>query len=547
MSGAQGVTPEIESEGARDPRSERDPDRGSPRAQRLGLTVGPLLFVAILAIPGLPLDSAQRSVAAVTGLVASLWITVAIPVGAAALIPAALFPLLGVMTARQVAPLYLQDLVILFIGAFIVALGLERFGVHRRIALSILARVGARPRSLVLGFMGASAFLSMWINNTATTLMMLPIGLAVVQATRTEAASSEDPAAGTLDPFAVCLLLGMAYSASVGGMGTPVGTAPNQEFLGQLATNFEAAPIPSFGAWFVAWLPLVVAFVLSAWWVMTRWLFRIDDTPRGGAEVIASAREELGTMDSGERRMAAVFVCTALLWVTRADLEIGRISIPGWTRILYALVPGEQGANQVSASTVALLMAVLCFVIPSGRAPGDRLMDWSTAKRLPWDVLLLLGGGICIARGFKESGLDQVLGQGLAPWFEGRSDIVVVGMVVLFLSSLTEITSNTATTAVLLPVIAQAAIQAGLNPLLLMVPATIAASSAFAMPVATPPNAVVFTSRLIPMGTMARVGIWLNLLMVVLITLVFEFWVRRIWGIESGLPDWASLPIEGGE
>lgn len=526
---------------------ENDPDRGSPRAQRIGLIAGALLFLGFLTLPGLPLDPAQRTVAAVTGLVAALWITVAIPVGAAALVPAALFPLLGVMPARQVAPLYLQDLVILFIGAFIVALGLERFGVHRRIALSILARVGARPRSLVLGFMGASAFLSMWINNTATTLMMLPIGLAVVQTTRMSAGGSEEERPAAVDPFAICLLLGMAYSASVGGMGTPVGTAPNQEFLGQLATNFEAAPIPSFGAWFVAWLPLVIAFVLVAWWVMTRWLFRIDNTPTGGAEVIASARAELGSMDSGERRMAGVFLCTAVLWVTRADLEIGQLSIPGWTGLLYRIVPGEQAPNQVSASTVALLMAVLCFVIPSGRKPGDRLMDWTTAKRLPWDVLLLLGGGICIARGFKESGLDQVLGQGIAPWFEGRPDILVVGMVVLFLSGLTEITSNTATTAVLLPVIAQAAIQAGLNPLLLMAPATIAASSAFAMPVATPPNAVVFTSRLIPMGTMARVGIWLNLLMVVLITLVFEFWVRRVWGIESGLPDWASLPIEGGE
>ncbi|MEM9381755.1 MAG: SLC13 family permease [Planctomycetota bacterium] len=529
-------------------------ERGGPLARRVGLTLGALLFVGFLAAPGLPLDAMQRRVAAVTALTASLWLTVAIPVGAASLVPAALFPLLGVLTAREVAPIYLRDLVLLFLGAFVVALGLERWGVHRRIALTVIHAVGSSRRRLVLGFMAASAFLSMWINNTATTLLMLPIVAAVLSRVEEDAAASGDAGGARDDRFAWCLLLGVAYCASVGGMGTPVGTAPNQEFLGQFQELFPDGPRITFGDWFLSFAPLVVLFVPLAWLVMTRLVYRFEDVRGAGREAIAEARRGLGPMSSAERRMAAVFVLTAVLWVFRADLRLGGLVVPGWSRLLLgaeAADPAWYAAhkNDISDATVATAMAILLFVLPSGagarsgegaKPPEGRfLMDWRTASRIPWEVLLLLGGGFCLAHAFKVSGLDRVIGDGLAPLLVDRPTWFVVGAVALAVSLLTELTSNTATTAVLLPVLAAAATAAGLDPLLVMLPATIAASAAFTMPVATPPNAVVFATRRIPVPAMARAGVWLNLLMVALLTVVFEVWVGPRFGVDGTLPAWA--------
>jgi len=513
-----------------------DSERGSRRAQTLGGGLAILAFLALLYGPT-PLDPVQRRVAATTALTAILWITVAIPVGATSLLPVILFPLLGVMSAREAAPLYMSDLVLLFIGAFIIALGLERWNVHRRIALWIIARVGTSRRRLVLGFMVAAAFLSMWINNTATTLLMLPIALAVVQ--------SVDDEGGRTTPFALCLLLGVAYSASVGGMATPVGTAPNQVMLGQFAERFPTGPKITFGGWFLGWLPLVILFVPLGWLLLTRVVFKVRAGISASNDVIADERKRQGPMTYAQKMMSLVFIATALLWVTRADLVIGDLRMPGWSRLLLgpeASDPAwyQQHKNDISDSTVAVLMAVLCFFIPVNRARGEFLMDWRTAVKIPWEVLILLGAGFCIARGFTVSGLDEVLGSSLSPLFEGHSSWVVVGAVCLFMSFLTEITSNTATTAVLLPVLASAAVAGGVNPLLVMAPATIAASAAFMLPVATPPNAVVFSSRLVPVPTMARAGFWLNMMTVGLITIVFQLWVRRIWGIGESLPDWAQ-------
>lgn len=505
-----------------------------------GVALGLILFALLLFAPGIPLDGPQRRVAAVTALTATWWITLALPVGATALVPAILFPMLGVIPAKAVAPIYMRDLVMLFLGAFVIALGLERWGVHRRMALFIISRIGSSPRRLVLGFMAASAFLSLWINNTATTLLMLPIALAVLS--RVE---GEDSKRGPVQsPFGLCLLLGVAYSASVGGMGTPVGTAPNQEFLGQFDLKFPDGPKITFGQWFLGWLPLVVLFVPLAWLIMTRLLEPVSGEGAEGAEVIRSEREAQGPMSPAQWRMLGVFATTAVLWVTRADITIGDFRMPGWSRLFLpadAADPSWYAAhkNDISDATVASLMAVVCFLLP-GDSEKRFLMDWRTASRLPWEVLLLLGGGFCLAAGFKESGLDSRLGGALSPLMEGHSSWLVVAGVVLFMSLLTEVTSNTATTAVLLPVIAEAGLAAGLDPLLVMAPATIAASAAFMMPVATPPNAVVFGSRRVGVPKMVRTGVWLNLLMVGLITLVFQLWVRRLWGIGETLPSWAS-------
>jgi len=518
-------------------------ERGGPVARSVGLIGGAVLFLFFLYDwPGLGLDPLQCRVAATTALTACLWVTVAIPVGAASLFPVALFPLLGVMSAREAAPLYMNQLVLLFIGAFIVAIGLERWGVHKRIALAIVSRVGTSRARLVLGFMMASAFLSLWIANTATTLLMLPIALAVCD--RMESEGKKD------DRFVIALLLGIAYSASVGGMGTPVGTAPNQEFLGQFESRFPDGPRISFGDWFVAWAPLVVIFVPTAWLLLTRVILPLkgsgssDSDSSLGADTIHAERAAQGPMNVAQIRMSLLFVATALLWITRADLVFGDFRIPGWSRLFMGAEAADPSwyakhKNDISDTTVATVMALLTFLIPSGIRRSENLMDWRSAGRLPWEVLLLLGGGFCIAKGFQVSGLDKEIGAALSPLIEDASPWVIVAVVALFLSVLTELTSNTATTAVLLPVLAATAASAQLNPLLVMMPATIAASAAFMMPAATPPNAVVFSSRRISVPQMFRAGFLLNLWTVLLIVLVFQLWVRPLWGIESGLPEWA--------
>ena len=512
------------------------PERGGPLARRLGLLLGFALFLFLLFWPGLPLDSAQRRVAAVTALTATWWLTLALPIAATSILPAALFPLLGVISASTAASLYMHDLVMLFLGAFVISLGLERWGVHRRMALSIISVVGTKPRRLVLGFMIAAGFLSMWISNTATTLLMLPIALAVIQ-------SVEIPGAGGDGKrrFSLCLLLGIAYSASVGGTGTPVGTFPNQVFLGIFRETFPEGPEIPFGLWFLGLAPLVVLFVPLTWLLLTRVLLRLPRGSSGADETIRCEREAQGPMSLGQWMMAVVFGLTAVLWITRSDLDLGAFTLPGWSRLF--IPAGETVATHgrfISDATVALAMAGLCFALPVKPKEGVWLMDWRSTSRLPWEVLLLLGGGFCLARGFQVSGLDVLLGAELAPLLEGLPTWAVVLGVALFMSLLTELTSNTATTAVLLPVAAMTAREGGLNPLLIMLPATVAASFAFMMPAATPPNAVVFGSRLVPPAGMARAGLAVNFLAVILLTLLFQLWVAPLWGITEAAPPWAG-------
>lgn len=515
-------------------------ERGGALAGRVGWSLGILGFLFFWLWPDLGLDRAQRGVAATTALTAALWLSSAIPLGATSLLPAALLPLLGVLSAREVGPTYMHDIVLLFVGAFILALGLEKWGVHRRIALAIIHAVGTSPRRVVLGFMVSSAGLSMWISNTATTLLMLPIAIAVI---------------GTLEPtkniresrLAICLLLGIAYSASIGGTGTLIGTAPNMAFRSIFEESFPAAPEVSFGRWMTYWAPLTLLFVPIAWFLLTRFLAPVSSVSSKSeeglraAEEISIARRALGDMSRGQVLMSIMFFGTAVLWVTRGDLDLGVIRFAGWAG---ALAPeGVERADfgkLISDTTVAIAMAVACFAIPVNFKKREFLMDWQTAVKLPWEIILLFGGGLCIAKGFEESGLANILGETLAPLLRDRPTWLVVFATALFLSFLTEITSNTATTFVLLPVAAHGAVAAGINPLIVMMPATVAASLAFMLPVATPPNAIVFSARRFQLSTMAGVGFWLNLVGVLLLTLVFEFWIRGFGGLSSELPEWAQ-------
>jgi sodium-dependent dicarboxylate transporter 2/3/5 len=508
--------------------------RPAPAAAAYALAVTVALAPDLAAMPG-----PARLTLAATVWIAAWWISGAIPLGATSLLPLVLFPTLGVLPMARTAASYADQNVFLFLGGFIIALGIQRWGLHRRIALHIIHAVGSSPPRVVLGFMVASAFLSMWISNTATALMMLPIALAVISA-------MEDGAAGGRQrAFAVSLLLGVAYAASIGGLATPIGTPPNISFLRILEILYPSAPTISFAGWLVAFGPLVAIFLPLAWLVLTRVAFPLRDLAPVAAR--ATLREELrslGRMAPAERRMLWVFVATASLWITRADLDLGSWRLTGWAGWIERLAGPPFEAATIHDATVAIAMAILTFLLPAGR--DDRgnpraLMDWSTARRLPWDILLLFGGGFALAAAYEASGLSAHLATAFATQVHGAPPLLLVAASCLLLTLLTEVTSNTATTQVLLPVLAGVAAAMEVHPLLVMLPATLSASCAFMLPIATPPNAIVFGSGRLGMTDMVRAGLWLNLLGVVLITAVFLLWSAPILGLDlSVVPAWAQ-------
>ena len=502
------------------------------------VTVGAVLVLApfLLALP-----RAARNTLAVAILMASWWMTVAIPIPATSILPIVLFPLLGILPSGQTAANYANNIIFLFMGGFILALGIQRWGLHRRIALHVVHIIGTNPARMVFGFMLATAILSMWISNTATALMMLPIALAVIASMR-EVAGDEG-----IGGFAPALLLGVAYSASIGGLATPIGTPPNMSFLRILEILYPQAPTIPFGTWFVSFLPLVVIFLPVAWWMLTHVIHKVGVGKVGaGRKLIREEIQGLGRMNRAEKRMFWVFASTALLWITRGDLNLGRVSIPGWAGMVERVLGLEYFSGHLHDATVAVGMALLLFLIPGDRDEKGRsrkLMDWETAVQLPWGILLLFGGGFALAVALKESGLSQFLGEAFAGHVQGLHPILLVVATCLLLTFLTEVTSNTATTEVMLPVLAGAAGAMAINPLLLMIPATLSASCAFMLPIATPPNAIVFGSGQLEMRQMIRAGILLNLIGVVLITVVFYFLSSHLLGLDlSTVPGWAASP-----
>ncbi len=464
------------------------------------LLLGSLLFLLTLFAlpPGLMPTEANR-VAAVAVLMAMLWISEAIPIAVTALLPVVLFPLLGVMPIEAATANYAHHLVFLFLGGFWIAAAVERCGLHRRIALHVLGLMGARQDRIVLGFMAATALLSMWLSNTATTLMMLPIALAVIGRLGTDSQS----------PFGRSLMLGVAYSASIGGVATLIGTPPNAVLAGVVEKQLDMTV--GFAQWMLFGLPLSIVMLAIAWWYLTHIAVRLTGRQAGcGAETIQHEIGQLGTMGSAERRVLAVFITVAVLWVFKG-----------------LLLPELLGP--ISDSTIAMAGAIALFVIPADGDARGGLLDWHSAVGIPWDILLLFGGGFALAHGFQQSGLTEWIGNQLGflrqvHWF---ALIAAVALVTIFL---TEMTSNTATASMLLPIVAGLAAGAGQDPLAPMVATALAASFAFMLPVATPPNAIVFASRQISIPEMARAGIWMNLVGLALIALFVSLVLPWVWG-----------------
>jgi sodium-dependent dicarboxylate transporter 2/3/5 len=485
------------------------------------LAAAVVLFATDLS-PGHPLVTRTAAVAV---WMAIWWMTEAIPIPATALLPAALFPLLGIVRGSSVAGAYFNNVILLFIGGFVMALAMERWNLHRRIALAVILRVGSSPRRLLGGFMLATALLSMWISNTACAMMMVPIALAVIR--------RFDNPRETSGPstFAIGLLIGIAYAASIGGIATLIGTPPNLAFARIFAISFPGAPAISFAQWMLFGLPASLILLVAAWSVLALLFVRRGRASGIDRESIVAEYRALGRASYEERVIFIAFVLLALLWLFRADISIGAWTLPGWAR----LFPER---SFIDDGTVAILMALVLFLWPARAARGERLMDWATASRLNWGIVILFGGGFALADGFESSGLGLwVAGrlEGLA----GLPPLLVVAAICLLLTFLTELTSNTATTQIVLPLLASLALAIEVNPLLLMIPATLSASCAFMLPVATPPNAIVFGSGEVRMADMIRSGIILNLLGVVLITALMYLVGLPVFGIDPGVvPAW---------
>jgi sodium-dependent dicarboxylate transporter 2/3/5 len=453
------------------------------------------------------------------------WITEALPIPVTALLPLLLFPLFDVLPIADAAAPYAHHLVFLFLGGFVLALGVERSGLHRRIALRVILFVGSSPPRLVLGFMLATAFLSMWISNTATVMLMLPIALAVIEQMRPADAAASFPR------FAVAMLLGVAYAASIGGVATLIGTPPNIVLAGVLSQLYPEAPAIGFVQWMLFGVPIAVIFLPLTWLLLVRVLptTRLGGIAirESGHDTVSAAMAALGPMRRVERLVLGVFLLTAAGWIFRSPLDLGVLRIPGLTDVL----PG------ISDASVALAAAVLLFLLPGEKA--SPLFSWTEIQRgIPWGILLLFGGGFALAEGMQQSGVTLYFGEILT-----RLDgIPLWGMILLtclLLTFLTELTSNTATASILIPVMAAASVSLGQHPLLLMLPAALNASFAFMLPVATPPNAIVFSSSWISIRTMAKTGVTLNLVGVFLVTAMMYLLGSSVFGIVFDLvPSW---------
>ena len=487
------------------------------RRERWGAWFGPLLFLLTWVLPAPEGLGPEAWMTAGVGLwMAIWWMSEAVPIPITSLLPLVLFPVLGISSIRDAAEPYANPLIYLFMGGFILAIGMEKTGLHKRIALGLLRRVGTRPDAIIGGFMLSGALLSMWVTNTATTMMMLPIGLSVIALAREQ----REEGVANLGP---ALMLAIAYSCTIGGLGTLIGTVPNALVAGFMQETYGIQI--GFVQWMGVGVPLVAVGLPLTWWLLTRRLFHLGHAPIEGLDdLIHRQLADMGSASRDEKWVFRVFLFVVLLWMTRP--------------LLMDWMPG------LSDTGIALFGALVLFLIPTATPGGTWesrfLLTWDDAKRLPWGILVLFGGGLSLAAAIADTGLASWLGtliSGISDW----PVLLIIASVTMLVIFLTELTSNTATTAAFLPVMASVALGIGQNPFLLTIPATLAASAAFMLPVATPPNAIVYGSGFVSIPQMARTGIWMNLLFTVLMSVMVYFLVQLVFGVEPGvLPTWAQ-------
>ncbi|TES45589.1 DASS family sodium-coupled anion symporter [Halalkalibacterium halodurans] len=492
--------------------NEKPPSYTGP--QKVGLMLGPLLFLSVLFFffpEGLSYEG--RMVLAVTLWVATWWITEAIPIPAASLLPIILLPITGALDGGTVTASYGNPIIFLFLGGFLIALAMEKWDLHKRIALNILSVIGTSTSSIVLGFMAATGFLSMWVSNTAAVMMMLPIGTAITYQVSQALKSNKEDLSTEEDKFSKSLIFGIGYAGTIGGLGTLIGTPPNI-ILAAIVQEMYGVQI-SFASWLFFAFPVVVILLIVSWLYMTKVVYpmKLKKLP-GGKELINNEKKALGSMSFEEKMVLTVFSFAAFMWITRSFLWEGQLlTIPG-----------------IDDTMIAIFAGVLLFLIPS-KNKGGRLLDWNVAKDVPWGILLLFGGGLAIASGFRETGLADWIG-GQLTVLDGVNFLLVVVFTAGLVLFLTEITSNTATATMILPVLAALALALNVHPFALMVPAAMAANCAFMLPVGTPPNAIIFATGKLKIIEMVKNGFWINILALILIVGAVLILLPLIWGVD---------------
>ncbi|OAV63010.1 SLC13 family permease [Enteractinococcus helveticum] len=507
------------------------------RRRIIGLIGGVLGAVLIFWLMSTELDVWPRLTAATAVLMAVWWMTEAIPIPATALLPLIIFPLAvpaeesdGGVTVSAVGANYGNDVIFLFMGGFLLALGMQRWNLHRRIALMVLQWMGSNTKALIAGFMIATGFLSLWVSNTATAVMMLPIGISVLllvkrmadgedtqqvidNGAETEATSEETQTVAKTN-FGTGLMLAIAYAASIGSLGTIIGTPPNALLAAHMAANHDLEL--GFGRWMLVGVPLSIVLMFGAWFILTKVMFKpeMDNIP-GGAELIRNEFKNLGPMSRGELTVLIVFIVAAVSWV--------------FVPLISEYILGLE-EPLISDAGIAMVVGLAMFLLPGGAAEGVRLLNWDTALNLPWGVLLLFGGGLALSSQFSDSGLSEWLGvqvEGLA----GAPVWILVALCAVGILILTEMTSNTATAATFLPVASGIALGTGVEPLMLTAPVALAATCAFMLPVATPPNAIAFGSGYVTIGQMVKGGALINVLAAILITITAMTLLVWVFGI----------------
>lgn len=492
------------------------PERAYSPAQKLGLFLGPALFLLTLlffAPDGLSYEG--RAVLGVTLWVAVWWITEAIPIPATSLLPLVLFPITGALDSGTTTSAYGDDIIFLFLGGFFIAISMEKWDLHKRIALGIIAFVGTSTQRILLGFMLATAFLSMWVSNTAAVMMMVPMAMAITARVALELQGTPEEA--QVPTFEKALLFGVGYAGTIGGLGTLIGTPPNIILAGQVRQLFDVDI--SFLSWMMIGVPVAAVLLTVAWIYLGRIAFRIDlrELP-GGRAMIQDERRALGQTTYEEKAVAWVFAFAAFFWITRGFV---------WNGLLPELRDGMIG----------IAAALALFLIPARRQVGRRVLEWSDSQKIPWGILLLFGGGLAIAAGFRATGLSEWIG-GQLTLLDGFHLLLIIAGATLLVLFLTEITSNTATATMILPVVASLALALNLHPFALMIPCAMAANCAFMLPVGTPPNAIIFATGKLRIVEMAKVGFLLNILAALIIVLFVYFTVPLIWGIDLyGVPE----------
>ena len=486
-----------------------------------GLLLGILAFLAILLLPSPHgMSHEAKAAAAVVVLMSIWWITEAIPVFATAFLPLALYPMLGILPADETAANYGHNYVLMMLGGFFLGKAIESQNLHKRIALVIVNMFGISRRRIMMSMMIATAFLSMWIANVTAAVMMFPIAMSII--------SKEEETVSGKSSFGTGLMLAIAYAATLGGLGTLIGTPTNLILIGILENLFPEAPPITFFTWLKIGLPLVIVFLPVFCYYLIRY-FDIKGNLSQNDTVIQDELKALGKITPGEKRVIYVCLLAIFGWVFRDDLVFGQFVIPGWASILGL---GEY----VHDSTVAIIAAMFLFILPANKE--KRLLDWKAASQVPWGVAMIVGGGYAIAAGFESTGLADWLGKQLV-FISNYPFWIVMVLVIAFVMIFTEFNSNTATANILLPVLASMAVAAAINPLLLMIPATVASSLGFMMPAGTGPNTVIFGSERVTVADMVKCGVWLDLISLVILTVMLYFLIMPWLGFQTALPDWA--------